>query len=190
MHLCVFNNSYTASKGSALAISLTILTAITLISVTALQRSGIQGRMVGNIQHKEQGFHAANSELEEIYHFYATQASATQALSAPLNSFDVVAGEQVFTPVDAGHESSYNAYGADDSGEHSTDDTRAPRLAVTSDIEHTGIRSSLVEGFSIGTFVEYSFIISSQAAEPSIGIAPGRTLSSQQVGIKYIAPAG
>lgn len=177
---------YTSSKGSTLAISLVILTSITLISITSLQRSGIQGRMVSSIQHKEKGFHAANGELEEIYQFYATQTSATQALSAPLNSFDIVAGEQDFLPVEAGHESAYNSYDSQQGGSHS----QHPRLAVTSNIKHTGLRSSLVDGFSIGTFVEYGFIVSSQAAKPTIGTTLGKTLSSQLIGIKYIAPAG
>ncbi|MFT4907391.1 MAG: hypothetical protein ACI978_001473 [Oleispira sp.] len=177
-----FKHSYRRNKGSALAIGLTILTAITLISVSALQRSGIQGRMVGNIQHQEQGFHAANGELEEIYQFYATQASATEALSAPLNSFGITNGEQIFSPVGPGHPSSYSSYHSGSQG--------AARLTVVSDIQHTGVKSSLVEGFSIGTFVEYGFTVSAQATEPNIGLTPGRTLSSQLVGIKYIAPAG
>jgi hypothetical protein len=178
-----FNHRYNANKGSVLAISLSILTAITLISVTALQRSGIQGRMVGNIQHGEQGFHAASSELTDIYRFYATQPSATSALSVPLNSFDLVNNEQVFKPVDPGHESS-------DTSDSSSAQNHTPRLTIASDIQHTGIKDSLVEGFSIGAFVEYGFTVSSQAAEPSFGLTPGRTLSSQLIGIKYIAPAG
>ena len=190
MHSYSSKITYSANKGSALAIGLTILTAITLISVSALQRSGIQGRMVGNIQHQEQGFHAANGELEEIYQFFATQASATQALSAPLNSFIIVDGEQVFSPVDPGHVSSYSSYGNSESGGQSTGYPTPPRLEVSSDIQHTGLRNSLVEGFSVGTFVEYGFEVSSQANEPSFGITPGKTLSSQLVGIKYIAPAG
>jgi hypothetical protein len=40
-------------SGSVLAISLVILTAITLISITSLQRSGIQTRIVTNVQHDE-----------------------------------------------------------------------------------------------------------------------------------------
>lgn len=179
------NHRYSANKGSALAISLTILTAITLISITALQRSGLQGRMVGNIQHQEKGFHAANGELEEIYQFYATQASATSALSAPLNSFDIVNGEQIFSSVDPGHGSSYSSYSPPNIG-HS----QPLRLAVTSNIQHTGVRNSLVEGFSVGTFAEYGFTVSSQATEPNNGITQGRTLSSQLIGIKFIAPAG
>jgi hypothetical protein len=177
----------TANKGSALAISLVILTAITLISVTALQRSGLQGRMVGNVQHQEQGFHAANGELEEIYHFYATQASATQALSNPLNSYDVTDGERVYSPVDPGHESSYNAH---DPSSSSQNYKKKPRLAVGSSIVHSGVNNTLVEGFSVGTFVEKGFVISSASNEPSFGLTPGRMLSSQSIGMTFIAPAG
>jgi hypothetical protein len=180
---------YTSNKGSTLAISLIILTSVTLISITSLQRSDIQGRMVSSIQHKEQGFHAANGELEEIYHFYATQVSATQALSAPLNSFDIITGEQIFNPVDAGHNSTYNSYGSNYADGQSIGHTPT-RLTVTSDIQHTGMRNSLVEGFSVGTFAEYGFTVSSQAVTPSIDIAQGRTLSSQLIGITFIAPAG
>ena len=174
---------YTSNKGSTLAISLVILTSVTLISITSLQRSGIQGRMVGNIQHQEQGFHTANGELEEIYQFYATQASATQALSVPLNNFEIINGEQIFSLADAGHESSYKAT-------HTSASNKTPRLTIASGIVHTGVKNSLVEDFSIGTFVEYGFTVTSQAAEPSVGLTPGKTLSSQLIGIKYIAPAG
>jgi hypothetical protein len=190
MHSYSSINTYSANKGSALAIGLTILTAITLISVSSLQRSGIQGRMVGSIQHQEQGFHAANGELEEIYQFYATQASATQALSAPLNSFEMIAGDQVVIPVDPGHDSTYSSQGNAESSGQSTGYARRPRLDVISDIQHTGLRNSLLEGFSVGTFVEYGFEVNSQAAKPSFGITSGRTLSSQVIGIKFIAPAG
>ena len=185
-------NRYSSQSGSALAIGLVILTAITLVSVTAMQRSGIQGRMVGNIQHQEQAFHAANGELEEIYQFYATQASATLALSAPLNSFEIVNDEQIFNEVAPGHTSTYSSYykESESSGGQNLGYIPKARLEVTSNIQHTGVRSSLVEGFSVGTFVEYGFIVSAQSNEPSFGITPGRTLSSQVVGIKYIAPAG
>lgn len=173
--------SINTNKGSALAISLVILTAITLISITALQRSGLQSRMVGNIQHQEQAFHAANGELEEIFNFYATQASATQALSVPLNSFDIINNVQIFKTTSPGHTSTYSSY---------TPSKKSPRLRVNSNIEHTGFKSALVDGFSVGTFSAYEFVVTSEAAQPNIGQGIGRVLSSQAMGIKYIAPAG
>lgn len=183
---------FSRNKGSALAIGLVILTAITLVSVTAMQRSGIQGRMVGNIQHQEQGFHAANGELEEIYQFYSTQGSATAALSTPLNSFNIVNEEQVFLPVNPGHTSTYSNYGNDSDGSNVQEPgySRAPRIEVASNIKHTGDKRAMVDGFSVHSFVEYGFKVSTQSSEPSLGLAQGKTLSSQTIGIKYIAPAG
>ena len=198
------NTHYSVNKGSVLAISLVILTAITLVSISAMQRSGLQGRMVGSLQHNQIAFHIANSELEEIYDFYSSQASATEALSASLNEFTITDEEQkddsgnvikdasgnaitkeaqVFDPVQPGHTSTYSNYTP-----HSGSAYKSPRLSLTSDIRHTGIRSALVAGFSVGSFVEYGFISTAIAAEPNI--ISGRQLSSQSIGIKYIAPAG
>jgi len=54
-------------SGSVLAISLVLLTAITLIALMGLQRSGLQSRIVANIQHKERIFNASYSELECVF---------------------------------------------------------------------------------------------------------------------------
>ncbi len=51
-------------SGSVLAISLVLLTAITLIALMGLQRSGLQSKIIANIQHKERTFNGAYSELE------------------------------------------------------------------------------------------------------------------------------
>jgi hypothetical protein len=179
-------SNYQTNNGSALAIGLTILTAITLISVTALQRSGIQGRMVGNIQHKEKGFHAANGELEEIYHFYSTQASAIDALSLPINSFTMTNGNLQFDTVTAGHSSTYNNYLPTYPSGH----TPSPRLQVNSSIQHTGTVDAIVEDFSYGSFKQFGFVVSAQSAKPSIGGNQGDILSNQEIGIRFIAPAG
>ena len=60
---------------------------------------------------------------------------------------------------------------------------------MDSDIQHTGEVSTLVEGFSVGTFAEYGFVVSAQSSKPDIGIRSGDVVSSQIIGIKYIAPA-
>jgi Tfp pilus assembly protein PilX len=193
-----FNTRYSANKGSVLAISLVILTAITLVSVTAMQRSGLQGRMTGSLQHNKIAFHTANSELEEIYDFYSSQASATEALASALNEFTIVDKEQkddagntvtkevqAFHSITSGHTSTYSNYNPHSGGSNGTN--QAVRLDLASTIQHTGSRNSLVEGFTIGAFVEYGFVATATASEPAIA---GRLLSSQAIGIKYIAPAG
>lgn len=66
-------------SGSVLAISLVLLTAITLIAIMGLQRSGLQTKIVANVQHKETVFHGAKNLLEDAYDFY--QTADTQTLS-------------------------------------------------------------------------------------------------------------
>ena len=51
-------------KGSALAVSLVLLTAITLISISSMQRSGLQTRIVANLQHHEILFQTTLNEQE------------------------------------------------------------------------------------------------------------------------------
>lgn len=192
-------NTQKTQLGSTLAISLVILTAVTIISVTAMQRSGLQGRMVGNIQFKERAFQITNSDQESIFQFYSSQSSATKALSAPLNSFNssdagkfdesgdavkdennvaIIESVRNFTPVSTGHKSAYSDYNAKTS--------KDLKMDITSNILHTGESNSLVEGFSIGTFVEFGFITTTVTSNP----VSGKELSSQSSGIKYIAPAG
>jgi hypothetical protein len=177
-----FNTSYPANKGSVLALSLVMLTAITLVSITSMQRSGLQGRMVNNIQHKEKGFHAANSELEGIYQFYGS-GSAAQALSKPISSFDMVNGKQVFQEVETGYTSTYHNYSPD----HGSSFT-ATRLQIDSNILHEGI--SIAEGFSYGSFIEHNFVVTSSSSKPDTGSNSGDLLSSQSIGVNFIAPAG
>src|SRR5690554_5658346 len=50
-------------RGSALTISLVVLTAITLGAVVAMQRSTLQVRMVGKMQHQHNVFNAAQNDL-------------------------------------------------------------------------------------------------------------------------------
>lgn len=170
--------SYSSNKGSVLAIGLIILTAITLISISSLQRSGIQEKMVGNIQHQEMGFHVAHGELEQIYQYYATQASATEALTKPI--------EKINTQLPAGHVSSYASQYAPTANVKKN----TPRMTVSSNIEYKGDNSFLIDGFSYGSFTEFSFIVTSQSREPGFGGAQGKTLSNQEMGIKFIGPAG
>lgn len=65
--------------GSVLATSLVLLTAITMLSIMGIQRSGLQTKIVANQQHKETAFHAAYSLLEDAYATF--QTSNTQMLS-------------------------------------------------------------------------------------------------------------
>lgn len=58
-------------SGSVLAISLVLLTTITLIAMMSLQRSGLQTKIVANILHKEAVFNASLNEQEFWFSQYA-----------------------------------------------------------------------------------------------------------------------
>ena len=59
--------SLVKQQGSALLVSLVILTVITMGAMVALQRSGIQIRMLSNLQHQHELENAAMSTLNSIY---------------------------------------------------------------------------------------------------------------------------
>lgn len=52
-------------SGSVLAISLVLLTAITITALMGLQRSGLQSKIVANIQHKELAFRKSSFTAED-----------------------------------------------------------------------------------------------------------------------------
>jgi Tfp pilus assembly protein PilX len=95
--------SFQRQSGSALAISLVILTAITLISITSLQRSGIQTKIVANIQHQQQLFNAANSDQEHWFVQLRNSISGDNLLAQPLSAREIDAdGTVTYAPVDLG----------------------------------------------------------------------------------------
>jgi len=166
---------YTQQTGSALAISLVLLTAITLISITSLQRSGLQTRIVANSQHAEAAFHAANSELEGMLEAYANDPVAASALQATTDQFTMVKGVKIYTITSTtGVTSSYqaNAQG------------KPYHIQIANRIVHRG-QPAFSAGNSQGSFATYQFEASSTSSDP----VSGRTLSDQSIGIEFIAPA-
>jgi Tfp pilus assembly protein PilX len=160
-------------SGSALLISLVLLTAITLISITGLQRSGLQTRIVANNQHNEMAFHAANGELEAVFQTYQDDSDAEQ-LNTAIDSYTTVDSETVYDVIDSGITSHYEENAA----------LYSSHIQVSSDLQHTG-SSNFVSGYSIGEFVNYTFVITADATTPS----GEQILSSQELGLEFIGPA-
>lgn len=166
---------HTQQTGSALAISLVLLTAITLVSITALQRTDLQTRIVANSQHAEAAFHAANSELEEMFQVYANDSDAATALSATTDQFTITSGVKTYTEsTSTGVDSSYdnNANG------------NPHHIQIASSVIHTG-QPAFSAGNSQGSFATYQFKATTIASAPN----NGRVLSSQSTGIEFIGPA-
>ena len=166
---------HTQQTGSALAISLVLLTAITLISITSLQRSGLQTRIVANSQHSEAAFHAANSELEEMFQAYANDLSAAGALGATIDKFTMESDVKTYIEsVKTGVKSSYN----------SNAQLNPHHLQIASSVVHTG-QPTFSAGNSQGSFATYQFKATTIASTPN----DNRILSSQSLGMEFIAPA-
>jgi hypothetical protein len=162
-------------KGSVLVISLVLLTAITLISITSLQRTNLQTRIIANVQHSESGFNIANSELDEIYLTYISDSASTQDLSDALDNFTLDANDdKVFNEQDTSVVSSYTTKMSNEP--HS--------ITVSSKLTHTG-QPPFTSGYSQGGFSTYRFEVQADADAPSSGY----NLSSQVMGIELIAPS-
>lgn len=68
-------------SGSALILSLAILTALTLAASVTMQRSTLQVRMVTNMQFKQQALNAGYSHIETMLNNLAADPNSTQGLS-------------------------------------------------------------------------------------------------------------
>lgn len=88
-------------SGSVLAISLVLLTAITLLAAMNMQRSSLQTRITANILHKEQNFNNALNYQKAWFTTLSTIGTGDPILSAPLRSFNGVNadGSRNYTPV-------------------------------------------------------------------------------------------
>lgn len=90
--------------GSVLAISLVLLTAITLISMMGLQRSALQAKIVANIDYKERLFRSCNNDQENRYDSANPTAEAEvkdEWFLDAINKFNVDSlGIKVYEPLD------------------------------------------------------------------------------------------
>lgn len=157
-----------SQSGSALAISLVILTAITLISITSLQRSGLQTKIVSNIQHREHRFNGGDSEQQYWFRELQKSISGDNLLAEPLRKFTINAlGEKTYSPVDL--------------------DMSIVRKHVTVDskilfIPPVAGRISLATGEEAGQRINYRFNLDSESSIPSIDKS-----NKQQTGINFPA---
>lgn len=70
-----------SQKGSTLAISLVLLTSVTLGAVYAMQRSGVQLKLVSNLQYKQSVSNSLQSELQAGFkQFQASNDSLTHLM--------------------------------------------------------------------------------------------------------------
>ncbi len=163
-----------SNKGSALAISLVILTAITLISISSLQRSGLQARMVGSIQHKEEAFHSTNNELEGVFQYYTQGTNKDDSSSEAATAFSelykaansdskYINNKQVYDPVSVSYDST---------DPHS-------QLTLVSNIRFKN--TTMAPGFSSGAFKNHNYDINSSSLEARSLIRASISLGSATI---------
>jgi len=161
------NTTYGKSKGSTLAISLVILTAITLVATSSMQRSGLQTRMVTNIQHSEMLFNTAMNDQEYWFSELRDSESGDSLLSEPLSSFELDENNQrSYLPV-----------------ELESDITEPKAIQLASNLLHippTEGQLSLSEGNEINSRIDYDFQLSSQAEFDSRSMA-----AKQKTGLAF-----
>lgn len=167
-------------RGSALVISLVILTVITLGAVVAMQRSTLQIRMVGSLQHQQKVFNAATSDLGALLDQLRTADRVTEVLNDAVIAYNANTG-------------AIDPYALDDETPKygltkpaAPDNVQAVVNNLTS-FEPPGAHSyslKATEGSSTGTLVPYYFASTASATDVNNSVN-----STQQIGFYYLAPA-
>lgn len=163
-----FNSlKFKSNQGSVLAISLVLLTAITLIALSSIQRSGLQTRMVANIQHVEILFNTALSDQNYWFSQLLLDESGDELLAEPLSRF----------VVDENNQRQYQAVILD-----SLEDG-IKEISLASQILHIPAKEgqlSLSEGNEVNSRIDYKFELASEA-----GIATRNMEERQKSGISF-----
>lgn len=97
-------------KGSALAVSLVLLTAITLISLSSMQRSGLQTRIVANLQHHELAFQTTLNEQEYWLGQLKKGDTRGELITKIKNTFTLdTVNKKIYNPMPLTDSSNFNA---------------------------------------------------------------------------------
>ncbi len=86
-------------SGAVLAISLVILSAITLLAAMNMQRAGLQTRITANIYHKEETFNTVLSDQEAWFSNLSEADLSDPILSDPIRQFNLNNDIKNYTPV-------------------------------------------------------------------------------------------
>lgn len=168
-------SSVASQRGSALIISLVILTAITLGAVVAMQRSTLQVRMVGNMQHQQNVFNAAYSDLGSLIDQLRGTATARDILFKAIQADNVSAGSKT-NPFAGGTLSRPNY------PENIKDPENKLRILSSPSSAPQSLKAT--EGSSAGTLAPYYFANKVNSQDKN-----GNAQSVQEVGFYYLAPA-
>lgn len=169
-------------RGSALVISLVVLTAITMGAMVAMQRSTLQTRMIGNMQHQQAIFNATYSNINFFYQNLERPQVATRILGDIINQElalpeGTVIGSVAILPYDRAYESLIRPPAMGAGVARVDNELRMLRMTTSGSLkEHAGS--------STGTEVPYYFASNARGMDGS-----NNTRSRQEMGFRYMAPA-
>ena len=167
--------SVSSQRGSALIISLVILTAITIGAVVAMQRSTLQVRMVGNMQHQQNVFNAAYSDLSSLINHLRNIGTATSLLNEAVKAENIAAGSTI-EPFATGSLTRPKL-----PKNIKTPDNKLRVLSLPSSTPNS---LKATEGSSKGTLAPYYF-----ANKVDVKDTNDNAQSVQEVGFYFLAPA-
>jgi type II secretory pathway pseudopilin PulG len=160
-----------AQQGSALLVSLVILTVITLGAIVAMQRSTLQLRMVGNMQMQQNLFNAAQDDLNNMIGLFTQDPPEARRI---LNKLIVQEQANSISPNYVFGQVKIDAYGSADgdnnltikpaysnnivpyvAGDASTSQNKIRALDIPTASSEYSLKN--VQGSSIGAYVPYTF---------------------------------
>jgi type IV pilus assembly protein PilX len=163
-------------QGSALIVSLIMLTSVTFLAILSLQGSTTQIRIVSNLQIKEDMFHTSKRELGYQYDGFRNQLAKVQEMSDAMSSAVNTTEDGVSAPeaqaIDSMLDTSVGGY------------IQSSTLRYTQTVPVNLNHSLDGIGSSVGAIATMPFEIVSATTDSS-----GRFRSNQKLGFKYFVPA-
>lgn len=172
----------TQQRGSSLVFSLVILTAITLGAIVAMQRSTLQLRMIGNMQHQQAIFNDTMSDLNTLFDGLRNANTANQILG------DMIIAENISiangNPAGTAQLNPYSFNLLDQPLRNTGTSSTTNRLRMLAPPEESSQSLKVHKNSSAGTLVPYYF------ASNVLGVdVNNQTRSRQEAGFFYMAPA-
>ncbi|MDQ4422511.1 MAG: hypothetical protein QF808_01245 [Thalassolituus sp.] len=161
--------------GSALIVSLIMLTSVTFLAVLSLQSSTTQIRIVSNLQIKEDVFHTSKRELSNQYSDYKDIAAKIAELSLAMEKSVAQGGSEGAT------EKSLDLVIASDidTGKYSQESTLAYQKSTPVNLNYSFGKDS-----SVGVISSLPFELTSETENSN-----GRFRSFQRQGFTYYVPS-
>jgi len=146
-------------SGSVLAISLVLLTAITLIAMMNMQRSGLQTKIVANLQHHEMAFNQSTNIAESAL-------NALQAMEYETKREFLVNAQRAYYSHKEGNSASneilYSTHSSNPLITNSVTISHEPSRSIKEEYLTTGIRSQFSRGKNLNDIPRFELVANSR----------------------------